>query len=363
MSRKSASFTQLYDYITRDKDNDALFNYHYNFLGLGREAILKEFQNNANLLPKRKNGNYLYHEIISISRTKNIAETQQKQILFEIIQEYIQSRAKNCLVFGGIHDDKNHHLHFHLMISANKIGDKKRFFLRKTQFDEIKKGLELYVLGKYPQLEQEKLISKKHGKRSLSNKEQAIRKRTGKSPKKEKIRDNVKSCLQKSSSQSDFEEWLREYNLSYYRRSEKTMGVIDLETGKKYRIKTLGIEEIFEQWQEKVKGNKIKGSIKEGLETFAREWVMGDFSEREKRIQKEKYRKQNKSDKKVKEFKDQDFQEKTAEVFDEWVLGDFSKAEARKRNEENKKRLEAWRKRNEEAEKLEKENKKGKSKK
>ena len=83
MSRKEASFTQLYDYITRE--NDALFNYQYNFLGLGREAILNEFQKNSNLLPKRKNGNYLYHEIISISRAKNLRETQQKQILFDVI--------------------------------------------------------------------------------------------------------------------------------------------------------------------------------------------------------------------------------------------------------------------------------------
>ncbi len=361
MSRKEASFTQLYDYITRE--NDALFNYQYNFLGLGREAILNEFQKNSNLLPKRKNGNYLYHEIISISRAKNLRETQQKQILFDVIQQYTKTRAKGCLVFGGIHDEKDHHLHFHLMISANKIGDKKRFFLRKTQFDDIKKGLELYVLGKYPQLEQKKLISKKHNKQSLNNKEQAIKRRTGKRTQKERIRDKVMVCLQKSSSQSDFEKWLQKENFEYYHRSEKTMGVINLETGKKYRIKTLGIEEEFKQWKGKIKNNKIKGSIKDGLETFAKEWIMGDFTERDKIIKNEKYRKQNEADKKVKSFKDQNFQEKTAEVFDEWVLGDFSKAEARKRNEENKKRLEAWRKRNKEAKKLEKENKKGKSKK
>ena len=357
MSRKEASFTQLYDYITRDKDNDARFNYHHNFLGLDREAILNEFKNNANLLTKRKNGNYLYHEIVSISRTKKISEIKQKQALFDIIQQYIQSRAKDCLVFSGIHDEKDHHLHFHLIISANKIGKSKRYRLAKQTFDEIKKGLEIYVLDKYPQLEQEKLISKTLSHKSLSNKEQAVRRRTGKKTKKEAIREQVRDCLEKSSSQSEFEQYLQHKHLKYYRRGEKTIGVVDLRTGRKYRLTTLGLESEFKALQDRMNKNQKKEAIK----TSAKEWIFGDFSDREEKARKEAYRKQNKKDKKVKKFKDQNSLEKTAEVIDEWVFADFSKEEARKRNEENEKRLQAWRKRKEEAEELE--NKKEKNKK
>ena len=293
MSRKESSFTQLYDYITRDKDNDARFNYHSNIFGLDRKAILNEFQENAHLLPKRKNGNYLYHEIISISRAKNITETQQKQILFDIIQQYAQSRAKDCLVFGGIHDEKDHHLHFHLMISANNVGKNKRYRLPKKTFDEIKKGLEIYVLKKYPQLEQKKLISKEPNKKSLTNKEQAIKKRTGKNTQKEMIKEKIKICLAKSFSQSEFEQHLQEENLKYYRRSEKTMGVIALDTDKKYRIKTLGLDNEFKQWQSIIEKDLVKEKMDENMKNFVKEWIFGDFSERKTTILKEKYTKQN----------------------------------------------------------------------
>ena len=111
-----------------------------------------------------------------------------------------------------------------------------------------------------------------------------------------------------------------------------------------------------------------KNQKKEAIKTSAKEWIFGDFSSREEKAKqeaykkkKEQYKKQNQKDKKVKSFKDQNLEEKTSEFIDKWVFGDFSKEEARKRNEENEKRLQAWRKRKEEAEELE--NKKEKNKK
>lgn len=181
MSRKEASFGQLYDYVTRSQDNDARFHYYHNFLRLDAESIVTTFKDNAQLLPKRKNGNYLYHEVLSITRAKHLSETQQKKILHHIAHQYIQRRAGDCLVFGGIHDEKDNNLHYHLIISANKVGENKRYRLKKAEFDTIKKELELYVLERYPELEQQKLISKENAKKApqATRGEQGVKQRTG----------------------------------------------------------------------------------------------------------------------------------------------------------------------------------------
>ncbi len=126
MSRKQPSFTQLYDYIVRDNDNDTDYNFTHNFFSTEREDILTEFYDNAELLKKRMGSNYLYHEIISITRSRQLSEQQQKELLRDITQQYINSRAKDCLVFAGLHDEKENQLHYHLIISANKHMMKKK---------------------------------------------------------------------------------------------------------------------------------------------------------------------------------------------------------------------------------------------
>lgn len=257
MSRKEASFTQLYDYITRDKDNDHRYNFYHNFFSPGRDDVLGEFHRNSERLARRKNGNYLYHEVISISRAKNLPEEKQKELLREIIQQYVNTRAKDCLVFGGLHQEKDNNLHFHLIVSANRIDDTKRYRLSKSQFDEIKKGLEQYVLDKYPELEQDKLITAdKHSKKS-NNKEQELKRRTGKKSRKEQVIEKIRQAFSEIRSKDDFAPTLKNYGLEYYNNGKVARGFLNLSTSTKYRIGKLGLEEEFLALEEKmIKNNK-----------------------------------------------------------------------------------------------------------
>ena len=65
ISRKTWSFAQLMGYMTRD---NAVRDYdlHHHLVGQNPKALVAEFDANAALLRARKNGNVLYHEIISI---------------------------------------------------------------------------------------------------------------------------------------------------------------------------------------------------------------------------------------------------------------------------------------------------------
>ena len=336
MSRKETSFTQLYDYITRDKDHDPNFSVTRNFIKNGREDILAEFERNAALLGKRKNGNYLYHEVISLTRSQSIPEVEQKRLLRHIAEEYARGRAQDCLVFGGLHDDKDHSLHFHLVISANRVNEKSRFRLDRKQFSDVKMGLERYVLEQFPELEQKQLITqdKTQKKGKTSNKEQEVKRRTKKPTQKEIVKGKLEHVFKTAKSRLDLQAELKNLKLEYYLRG-KTPGVIDHATGRKHRLKTLGLEDQFQALMKEIdKEGKFSG--------FVDEFVRGDFSKRDQAANREKWKKQNQADRKVKDREDQTFTENFSETASEWVTGDYSAREARERNAKYEKKKKSW---------------------
>ena len=259
MARKEPTFEQLYDYITREGDYDANYCFTRNFILRDREALLNEFERNSSLLSRRKNGNYLYHEIISITRAEGISEQEQKEKLMAIVRQYAESRAKDCLVFGGLHVEKDNNLHFHLIISANKLNQTKRYRLSKQQFSDVKIGLENHVLEHIPELEQQKLISAKQkpsdqtDTKKTSIREDALKRRTGKATQKDLFREKLQSLFKRSVDKSDFFKQLELNGIECYTRG-KTVGFLDRANGKKHRLKTLGLVAEFEAIQAKVAG-------------------------------------------------------------------------------------------------------------
>lgn len=261
MSRKEPTFAQLYDYITREGDHDSQFIYTQNFILKDRDEILREFERNAELLSKRKNGNYLYHEVISITRATQISERRQKELLQDIISQYSKSRGKDCLIFGGLHDEKDNNLHYHIMISANKYNEARRYSLKKATFNKIKKQTELYVLERYPELEQAKLISKKITIGKTSNREEALKRRTGKPSLKDLFKARLTEIFANSVDKQDFFDNLRKADIEIYTRG-KTIGFVDMANNRKHRLKTLGLEAEFEAVNSTISHSQNKPSEK-----------------------------------------------------------------------------------------------------
>ncbi|NVK30110.1 MAG: hypothetical protein HWE20_03840 [Gammaproteobacteria bacterium] len=232
----------LVDYITRDNDGYIV----HNFYGLSRDELVSEFLENAALLEKRKNGNYYYHEIISITRSSQIPEAEQKRLFEQLIQEYIASRCPDCLVLAGLHDEKDSNLHYHLMISANRVSEKKRFYLNKKAFDEVKRGLERYTNEKFPELEQGRVIDKQRGdeKLKLSQKEVELKKRTKKASKKEQLHEFLSDALQYSADKTEFLTHIEKLGFTLEYRG-KNARIIDAQ-GKAHRLSTLGLQGAYE---------------------------------------------------------------------------------------------------------------------
>ena len=96
MSRKEPSFGQLATYMTSEK-SDSRYDIHHHCYARNTDDIISEFTTNSELLQKRKNGNYLYHDIISISVDETTDRTILKEGLREITLKYIEARCPRCL--------------------------------------------------------------------------------------------------------------------------------------------------------------------------------------------------------------------------------------------------------------------------
>ncbi len=212
------------------------------------KAIVDEFKRNARLLKTRANGNYLYHEVISITKSGNLSLNEEKQRLFDIVANYTEQRCKYNLVVGFLHDEKDNNIHYHLMISSNELDANKNMRLSKFDFDKVKKELEMYVLDKYPELNQEVLINAKSrpDKTHESNTSWELKREGKPQEKKQWMQYELKNTFAQSMSKQDLFDRLNKLGLEMYARGN-TIGFINLKDGKKYRLKTLGLENEFKQ--------------------------------------------------------------------------------------------------------------------
>jgi hypothetical protein len=191
MSRKEPSFGQLIRYMSDIDKTDEQYNLYQNLYSRTIDELEQEFQTNAKMMFKRQNGVYLYHEILSITKTKNLADEQQKEILRVIAHEYAEQRAKHNLIFATLHDDHDDHLHYHFIISANALGERKKTRMSKYDFDKFKKNMEKWTLEKYPELEQKIAINKQAGEK-LSNKTAEKKRRTGNTPELDLLKEKLR---------------------------------------------------------------------------------------------------------------------------------------------------------------------------
>lgn len=256
MARKEPSFGQLINYMSDVDKADEKYHVYHNLFTRNQQAMEEDFLDNARKMHKRKNGNYLYHEILSITKTASVDERTLKQSLRDIAHEYVQRRASHNMVFGVLHDDHDYHLHYHLLISANQVGESKKTRLSKAEFDTVKKSLEHHVLSNYPELEQTVTINKT-AEEKLSRKGAERKRRTGETPQRDKLKEKLESIFDRCATKDDFFRSLEAEKMSLYVRG-KTIGVTDNNTGRNHRLKTLGLLDRFEQISQVIEQSETK---------------------------------------------------------------------------------------------------------
>ena len=278
LSRKKPTFEQLYNYITEGAEPtvDGSQKNHFiiskNLYNTEKNSVIQQFKDNSKLLPKRKNGVFLYHEIISFPQQTNISKKKQKEMLINIANIYLEKRINLNLAFGSIHEEKEH-LHCHLMISSNEINSPQRQRLSKQEFNTIQKEIEAYKLKKFPELQDRILYNKEltRNKTQTSkskDRENQFKHRTKTQSKVENIREVVEKTLLSSFTAKDFINNLQKHNFELYIRGNTT-GIIDkINDNTKYRFKRLELEE---QWQNLLEYDRVRQKEIENIKEIQRQ--------------------------------------------------------------------------------------------
>lgn len=269
MSRKHASFAQLIDYIEGEtKLRSRKYSVFHNIYSRSTDRLKAEFIENSEHLRYRKNGVYLYYEVISITRAHQIDEDQQKAALKQIVEEYLHHRGKHNLAYAVLHEDTEH-LHFHIVMSANEAGERDRVRLSKVQFAEIQTNLEQWVLEKHPELEQQAVFhknqteaerqqrkeKKNHDKAHLTKAGEELKRRGGKTSIRDDMQEKLADIFTTATDPRHFSDLLEKAGFKLYQRGQQH-GVIDSD-GKKYRLNKLGLSEAW---------NKLEARMMEKLQ-------------------------------------------------------------------------------------------------
>ena len=263
MARKSPSFGQLLAYISLTDQSGPAIGHNLQATECDLAAIHREFLDNSRYLPPRKNGNVLYHEVLSFSDLDQPGLTPA--ILESLTRKYLELRAPYALAYAKAHLETDCP-HVHVMISANNVGSSRRLRLSRAEFARVKRELEEYQRQEYPLLTHSLVFDRERSRqgvrqrRNESERDRRLAKKEAREPsRKEMIRDLVAEQLVLARSAQGFALRLKTLGLQLYRRGRQ-FGVLDLvghsdtsAPGRRYRLSTLGLQDQFQkalrQWQ------------------------------------------------------------------------------------------------------------------
>ena len=250
----SSSFGKLLRYMNRGIENgegrSVLWHNFYGSERMSEEEIQRSFEENSKLLQDRKNGNILYHEILSFSAGHKARGDELYRMVADIGQEYLRERAPDQLGYGVVHLDTDH-IHLHLMLSANPAGRSERVRLSKADFADVQKRIERFTLERYQALAQTRVYDRDRPKERLKTEmhEQAMKARTGKPSRKEEIKAKLHQIFERAESAGELARLLAAAGLAFYARG-KSVGIIVQEpdgTERKHRLSTLGLLDHYDR--------------------------------------------------------------------------------------------------------------------
>jgi hypothetical protein len=246
-------FAKLVRYMNRGlEDGEGRAVLWNNFYGGERtlEAeIIAAFEENAALLRERRNGNVLYHEILSFSAGHTARGDELYRMVADIGQEYLRERAADQLAYGVVHLDTDH-IHLHLMLSANPAGRSERTRLSKSAFGEIQKRVERFALDRYQDLRQTPIYDRSRPRERMKTDvhEQAMKVRTGKPSRKEEFKAKMHHMLERAASFAELSDLAKVEGIAFYQRGKSVGVVVKGPDGqeRKHRLSTLGVQEHYE---------------------------------------------------------------------------------------------------------------------
>lgn len=253
MSRKAPTFGQLIDYIGRNSSPQTGFVFSRNLYCLGDDtrSVSGQFMDNYRYLPKRKNGNALYHEVLVLEPQEHLDQIQIEMVLSDLAEEYCRKRAPHQLAWGQVHLDTDFP-HIHLMISANAVRSDRRVRLDRKGFAKVQQDLERWARSAYPELNVGAIYDRPRSGNSLQvtkNEGEMVR-RTKQPSRKQKFFNDFSRLLGACKSRDQLDRTSYEAGFELYQRGA-SWAIKDLTSGHRYRLSTLGLQARFDNLPER----------------------------------------------------------------------------------------------------------------
>jgi hypothetical protein len=228
------------------------------------DDLIQELEFNITQLPDRKGGNVVYHEILAFSSHQpNIP----KETMIDLAQEYLRLRAPMQQAFARCHLDTECP-HVHLAITAgNLLGE--RVSLSRAEFQKVKVELEQIQERRYPELSASLVQGRKHSRKNAKSKGRQAGERRNKSLTgkewKPTLQEQAQQALKTACAtptRKAFISSLQKAGYRLYERGGKITGIENITTGKRHRLKTLKIDELFrlalQRWQIQEKEKRLR---------------------------------------------------------------------------------------------------------
>lgn len=259
LGHKTRSFGKLLAYVARGAEagceqTNGPRSFCRNLMGDGDnlEAVIQAFEENARFLRPRQGGNWCYHEIIALPKSvKEKTRAEGEAVLFALAEAYVARRAPRQLVWGRAHWETEHP-HLHLVISANEVRSPRRARVPKAKFTKLVEELEAFKCARWPDLP-EKLWQhrKRYNRQRRSHAEEQASKRTGRASQREGLAETLAGLFAQARWPDDLDQSLAARGLKLYRRGQ-AWGVIDLASGKRHRLRTLGLLGAFRAMADRI---------------------------------------------------------------------------------------------------------------
>ena len=248
LGHKTRSFRPLLRYVARGTEPTQPQSFARNLMVDPSDlaAVTAVFEANARFLQPRQGGNWCYHEIIALPKAvKQTTKTTGEAMLFELAAAYVAKRAPRQLVWGRVHWETEHP-HLHLVISANALRSPRRVRLPKARFTKMIEELEAWKCQRWPELTH-KLWQHRHryNQQRRSHAEAQVMRRTGRMSYRNRLAETLTAQFARAKGHDDLQATLARSGLTLYRRGQ-TWGVLEAATGKRHRLRKLGVLEAFE---------------------------------------------------------------------------------------------------------------------
>lgn len=244
LTRKTASFKQLLEYMMHDKDRykderGESFVLQHNVQGKTTQSWVKQYEKNElNRVHQRSNSVKMYHDILSWSNK----DTEQMSLekMEDMARKYVELRNEDAMYIAIPHRDKDH-WHLHFCISGVEIETGLANRVSRDEFKTIKKELQQYQIEKYPELSHSIVNHDGTKKKEIINeKEYQLTKRTKEPSERDSTKALLTTIYKQSTSKEDFYQRIQDNGLKTYERGGKTYGI---DGDRKMRFSTLGFDD------------------------------------------------------------------------------------------------------------------------